>query len=181
VINAALLAVSGLLVLALFGIAAALTVVPAVVGGHVVTVLSGSMVPALRPGSIAVDRPIDPAQVRVGDIITYSAADPVSGVAELITHRVVAIGRDSVGQRFTTRGDANNAADEQPVRAAQIRGTVWYDLPYLGFVRGALRTGGVGLVAGAVVLLVAGGWLLRWSGWPGSRRGEPRARHRDRT
>ncbi len=160
--------------LVLFALAAALTVVPAFVGGHALTVMSGSMAPALRPGSIAVDRPVDPTILHVGDVITFTSLDQVTGAPETVTHRVVRITDDVSGPLFTTKGDANDVTDEQPVRADQIHGRLWYDVPLVGYVRGALRSRGLLMVAGGIVLLSAGGWLLRWSGWPGSGR-------RDRT
>lgn len=158
VVTAVLLVLSGLVMLVSFGLAAALALLPAVVGGNALTVVSGSMAPTLRPGSVAVDRPVAPSRLRVGDVVTYT----VAAAGATVTDRIVAIGHDRAGLLFTTRGDANDGVDRQPVRANQIRGTLWYSLPYVGF----LRTGGVALVGAAFLALLAGGWLLRWSGWP---------------
>ena len=178
VVDAVLLVVSMLVALTLFALAAALTVVPAVVGGHAFTVLSGSMAPTLPPGSIAVDRPVDPATLRIGDVIIYTAADPVTGEPNTVTHRVVAIGHDALGPLFTTRGDANDVADEVPVRADQVHGVLWYDVPFVGYVRSTLRSRGLLMVVGGLALLLAGGWLLRWSGWPANSRWAARGRDR---
>lgn len=39
------------------------------------------------------------------------------------------------GERtFITQGDANSTPDEKPVLPVQIRGKVWYSVPYLGHV-----------------------------------------------
>ncbi|HEY1134871.1 MAG TPA: hypothetical protein VGE77_09860, partial [Nocardioides sp.] len=54
------------------------------------------------------------------------------------------------------KGDANAAADAEPVRAVQVRGRVWYAVPYLGHVGAAFT----GQTRQTVVYLVAGGLLL---------------------
>jgi signal peptidase len=151
---------ASLAVVTLAAVAVALTLVPALVGGHALTVLSPSMVPALPPGSVLVDRPVAADSVRVGDVITYATTDEVSGVPILITHRVVAIESNSAGPTFITQGDANNAADDRPVEGAQIRGKVWYHVPYIGVARNFLLAQGAGLILGGVVALVAAVWFL---------------------
>lgn len=151
----------GLIAAAVVALALALTVVPAVAGGHTLTVLSGSMVPALPVGSVVVDRPQPADSLRVGDIVTYSTTAPTSGKAELVTHRIVAIDTSHGSPVFTTRGDANNVADARPVAADQVRGKVWYHVPYIGTARNVLLTKGTALIAGAAVLFIAGIWILR--------------------
>lgn len=149
-------AISTLAVMAIVALAVCLTAVPAIAGGHTLTVLSGSMVPRLPVGSVVVDRPVNPESLRVGDIVTYSLGK------NLITHRVVAIKRDANGPVFTTKGDANDSADSEPVHASQIRGEFWYDVPYIGIVRSFLiSTAGLMAVGGAVLLLLAVWALVR--------------------
>ncbi|HEX3779595.1 MAG TPA: signal peptidase I [Pseudonocardiaceae bacterium] len=159
----------GLVAAAIVALALGLTVVPAVAGGHTLTVLSGSMVPTLPVGSVVVDRPVPASSLRVGDIVTYATTDPVSAAPILITHRVIAIRAGVGGPTFITKGDANNVADQRPVTAAQIRGRLWYDVPYVGLVRNALLSRGVGLIAAAVLLLLIGGWVIRRALRPTSR------------
>jgi len=47
---------------------------------------------------------------------------------------VTEIGINNVsGERiFRTKGDANDAVDPDPVRPVQVRGEVWYAVPYVG-------------------------------------------------
>lgn len=148
--------VCGVVVAGIAALAIGLTVVPAVGGGHTLTVLSGSMTPRLPVGSVVVDRPVNPNSLKTGDIVTYADGH------NLITHRVVAVRRGSHGRVFTTKGDANNSADAKPVRAAQIRGELWYDVPYIGTVRNFLTTkAGLTAIGGAVVLIGAVWFLVR--------------------
>src|SRR5437763_15389239 len=99
---------AGVIVVTVFAYAALL-----VAGFRPVAVYSGSMVPALRVGSIAVDRPVPASSVRVGDVITFE--DPyVSG--RLVTHRVVRIFHTSKGPAYRTEGDANPSRDPCAIR-----------------------------------------------------------------
>lgn len=112
-------------------------VVPAVTGSRPMTVLTGSMVPTYPPGTLIVVSPIDPSDIRIGMPISYQLE---SGKDVVVTHRVVSITSSSSGEiEFTTKGDANAVADEKPVRPVQVRGTVSYSIPYLGWVNTAVN------------------------------------------
>lgn len=127
---------------------AALVVIPRLVHGAALSVRSGSMAPALHVGDLVVDRHVDPATLRVGDIATYRQE---SGA--LITHRVVGIDAAGGERSFTFRGDANRAADPRPVPAGAIAGRVWLTLPRLGTVRERLaRVRPAVVIAGVVAL-----------------------------
>ncbi len=126
---------SWMLLFAVLAVAAVMIVIPRVGGATAYTVLTGSMAPGMPAGSLAVVRAVDPATVRQGDVITYQIK---SGEPEVVTHRVVGVGHTFGGElRFTARGDANNANDP-PIKAEQIRGTLWYQVPLLGYVNSAL-------------------------------------------
>lgn len=113
-------------------------VVPRLAGATPYAVLTGSMQPAHPAGSLVVVRPRPAEQVAVGDVITYQL---VSGRADVVTHRVVAVRRGADGTTsFVTRGDANRVDDREPVRDVQVRGVVWYSVPHLGRVH-VLLTG----------------------------------------
>ncbi len=104
-------------------------VVPRVIGAVPLTVLSASMEPALSAGDLVVVRPVDPADLRVGDVITVQ---PATGDPTLVTHRVTAVERvDGAVASVQTRGDANGAADD-PVLPAQVQGRVLYSVPLVG-------------------------------------------------
>ena len=123
-----------------------------------VAVYSGSMVPALRVGSIAVDRSIPSASVRVGDVITF--ADPyVPG--RLVTHRVVRIFHTARGSAYRTKGDAIAARDPWTVRLPGRVGQVAFSVPYVGYALWYLHTREVrmGLILFSALLLLS--WALR--------------------
>lgn len=148
--------ISTLIVVAILALAVALTLAPAVAGGHTLTVLSGSMTPRLPVGSVVVDKPVEASSLRAGDIVTYAGDDG------LVTHRIVRVKQGSAGPVFTTKGDANNTADTEPVDASQIRGELWYHIPYVGTVRDFLiSTGGLLAVGGAVTLGAAVWFIVR--------------------
>ncbi|QGU08459.1 Signal peptidase I W [Corynebacterium occultum] len=118
------------------GMAVLVIGVPAVVGGMPVTVLSGSMEPSYSPGDLVVIRPTPADEVQVGQVLTYQlrSDDPT-----LVTHRVLSRSMSTNGElTFITQGDANDTPDEQPVKAVQVVGSVWYTIPWLGWVNQAI-------------------------------------------
>ncbi|GAA4161663.1 hypothetical protein GCM10022286_19590 [Gryllotalpicola daejeonensis] len=132
---------AGLLALIL-GIAVAAIAVPKLAGAVPLTVLSSSMEPTLHPGAMAVVRPIaqsDLGRIRIGEIITFQ---PFPNDPTLVTHRVVQIKHLSTGDYvFVTKGDANSTVD-QPVRGKQVRATLWYAMPWLGWVNDLVNARG---------------------------------------
>jgi signal peptidase I len=132
-----------------WGFVAAITIllvvsvaVPRIAGAQPYTIQTGSMQPTMPPGTLVVDKPVSAGDVEVGDVITYQLRP---GKPEVVTHRVVSQGVDGRGRFvFWTKGDANSAVDAAPVRPVQVRGEVWYSVPYVGYVgelvSGRLRT-----------------------------------------
>jgi signal peptidase len=128
----------------------AVAVYPMVTGGAALAVLSGSMTPGLPVGGMVFTQPVDPADVAVGDVLTFQRpSDP----GELVTHRVVAIDASGAAPLFTTKGDANDSADLDPVPASAVQGRLWFSVGSLGRVIALLHSPkGVGVL----VLLVCG-------------------------
>jgi len=86
------------------------------------TVVSPSMQSAIPVGSLIITRrPASPAELQVGDVITYFD----SARTETITHRIVEI--DPVNWQFTTKGDNNPGNDPEPIPADLLVGrVVWH-------------------------------------------------------
>lgn len=148
------LGLSGGLFALVLVIAAAVIVVPLVTHSTPYTVLTSSMEPTLPPGTLIVVKPIDTAAIRVGDVVTYQLN---SGKAAVVTHRVTAITTTDTGARlFTLKGDNNGIADVNPVQEVQVRGKVWYSVPWIGyvnnFVNGQARSWIAPLIAGSLFL-----------------------------
>jgi signal peptidase len=102
-----------------------------VLGFEPVAVYSGSMRPTLGVGSLAVDRVVPAASVRVGDVITFN--DPyVKG--RLVTHRVAKIVATKQGLAYRTKGDANAARDPWAIRLTGHVGRVAFHVPLAGYV-----------------------------------------------
>lgn len=122
---------SGMFTVVLVGlllILGAVIVVPKVLGGAGLTVLSSSMEPTYSAGDMVISVPQD--RYAVGDVVTFQ---PVSGDPTLITHRIVAHRTGDTAVFYVTRGDANGN-DDEPIVGGQIMGKVMYHVPYVGHV-----------------------------------------------
>ena len=98
---------------------------------RIMVVLSGSMKPTIKTGSIIVTKPR--AAYTIGDIITFG---PDTKKQVPTTHRITALKDDG----FITRGDSNDAADTSLVRSGDIIGEVLFSVPYLGYAVSAAKT-----------------------------------------
>lgn len=133
-------------------VAALLVAFPRLTGGAALTVLSGSMTPTYPVGSVVFVQPVDPADVRAGDVITFANDDGRS----FTTHRVVEIEHTPDGRQFVTKGDANRGVDPDPVVDEAVRGRVSFNVPYLGRVRDAIATPwGLSTIASLAALSLA--------------------------
>lgn len=159
-------ALSSAATVAVVALVVALVVVPRLVGGASLTVLTGSMEPSLSPGDVVVTQGVDVDEVctdvSVGTVVTFL---PETDDPALITHRVVGktIGTfdDGTSCRLVTQGDANSAADD-PVSPAQVRGVLLYALPKLGWAQQWATGNPQGLLTvGAVALVAYGLWTSR--------------------
>jgi signal peptidase len=123
-----------------------------------VTVLSGSMGPGMPVGAVAVLVPVNPAAVKVGDVITFQA--PIAD-HPVVTHRVVEILEGGAHPVFRTKGDANLSAD--PWSARIESSPAWRRVavvPYAGRVIRALRSAPVHHATVQVVPVLLLGVLL---------------------
>ena len=101
-------------------------------GFQVYGVLSGSMEPSYPVGSLVYVKAVDPEDLKIRDVITYSVSPKT-----VVTHRIVEIVPDDNNpyiKRFRTKGDANNDVDAALVGAADIIGRVSFCIPHLGNV-----------------------------------------------
>ena len=110
-------------------IIAVVMVAPGLISGstQILTVMSESMSPAIGVGDVIIVKSVDPATLKIGDIITY--APQKYGV--VITHRIIDIEENG---DFVTKGDANRRNDINNVDPAQVIGKCDMILPYLGYL-----------------------------------------------
>ncbi|MDR1824560.1 MAG: signal peptidase I [Bifidobacteriaceae bacterium] len=116
----------------LLALAVALAVIPSLNHGKALTVLTGSMQPALNPGDVAVVFAVDGFDdIELGDVVTYmpNPDDPT-----LVTHRAVAWTTGVDGERrLVVQGDANNTPDD-PIKEVQLKAKLAYTVPWVGNV-----------------------------------------------
>lgn len=92
-----------------------------------------SMSPTLKSGSLMLINSIDPAKVKVGDIIVYTVPSAVRdyyNYPAVVSHRVIAVNVNPV-LSFRTKGD-NTGEDPFTIRSQDVRGTVGKQIPFLG-------------------------------------------------
>lgn len=132
------------------------------------TVLSGSMKPGIPVGSVVIDTPEKPPDIRVGQIVTYQI--PVLD-HHVVSHRVVKIVSGGPRPVFQTKGDANGAPD--PWTAQTDGSGLWRVravVPWAGWAILALRKPVVQHVLVWVLPAILGlVWLLNIWRRPASR------------
>lgn len=105
---------------------------PRIAGFETYAVETASMDPTIPVGALVVVQPKGAADLVKGDIVAYQRGDVV------IVHRVVA--NQVVEGYLTTKGDANELEDQEPVRYESVIGSVVFSIPYLGTFGGILTT-----------------------------------------
>lgn len=104
-------------------------------------VLSGSMEPTLSVNDVIIVR--EQESYGVGDIVVYENG------REMIVHKII----EKDGDTLTTKGDANNTADE-PISTEAVKGKVVFSIRYAGVAVNALRSpvGAIVIILTAVLL-----------------------------
>jgi signal peptidase len=140
------------LLLLVVALALAAVGIPKATGSVPLTILTSSMTPNLPPGTLIVVQPVDPGDLRIGDVATYQIR---SGEPGVITHRILSIGTTTTGDRtFTFQGDNNRSADPEQITAGQIQGRVWYSLPLLGYLNSAVGVNRTWMVPALAAVLI---------------------------
>ena len=126
-----------------------------VIGLKTYSVISPSMQPAYNVGDLVYVKGYDiediPENVKVGDAITFVLDENLT----VATHRVVAIDLES--SHFTTKGDANDTPDANPVHFKNLVGKVVFKIPLLGYVADWVQNPPgtyIAVTIGAVLLLL---------------------------
>ena len=122
--------------------------VPYLFGYRPMAVLSASMEPAYPTGSVVFVKKVEPAEIEIGDPITFHR----EGLAEPITHRVIAIDTDA--RIFTTKGDNVTGVTDTVPFDSLIGRSSQFAIPLIGYVAVNIRTLPGILIACAVLLVV---------------------------
>ena len=119
--------------------------IPSVFGYSMLIIASPSMTGSIEAGDAIIIKKSD--SYAVGDVITYFPADESFSV----THRIVRM----EGDKFYTKGDANQSEDPDPVLIEQIAGKVAVKLDKVGYFIGWLKSpAGIIIAAAFIVLLI---------------------------
>ena len=96
--------------------------VPSIGGISPLIVLTDSMLPEISSGDLIITKQIDPADVKVGDVISFF--DPAGNGSSVVTHRVIEIVTENGETKWRTRGDNNNTEDRVAVPFDNLVG-IW--------------------------------------------------------
>ncbi len=104
---------------------------PSIFGYQLKTVLSGSMEPAIKTGSIIAVKPGgDMTRFKEGDIITFMDEE-----RRLVTHRIIEVVQSGDQTMYRTKGDNNNAPDQNLVMSGNVVAEyTGFTIPYLGYI-----------------------------------------------
>lgn len=123
-----------------------------IIGYQCFNIISPSMEPQYSVGDLIYVKKVDPATIKVNDVITFVINEELA----VGTHRVVRV--DAENQRLYTKGDANEIEDQDPVHFNNVIGVPKFSIPKLGYVSdfiqnppGMYITIGIGIV---LILLV---------------------------
>jgi signal peptidase len=92
-------------------------------------VMSGSMEPAIKTGSLVVIKPS--VHYAISDVITFGK-DTKKDVPT--THRIIEMRTQEGKYAYRTRGDANENEDMKEVPEGEVIGKVLLDIPYAGYI-----------------------------------------------
>jgi len=126
-----------LIILIAIGVLVAFSLIPIKGNYRIMSVMSGSMEPALPVGSLIVVKPS--SNYRVGDIITFLPIDAKTK-EENVTHRLYSIEETGSRRIITTKGDANKDPDERTITQDRVIGKHLFTVALLGYVLTYIKT-----------------------------------------
>ena len=129
---------------------------PQVFGYQLKTVLSGSMEPGIKTGSIIAVKPGgNMIRFHKGDVITFKSEDNV-----IVTHRIAEVLKNGSQISYRTKGDNNKTEDLEPVSSnnvlAEYKG---FTIPYVGYVADYAKS----KTGGALILFLPGLLFLAYA------------------
>jgi len=124
-------------------------VIPNSYGVKTLAVLSNSMAPNIKKGSMVFVTPVKPAVIEVGDFISYTMS-----VGQLVTGRVTQI--DVINKFFTVKDDLSGASEAVQVSFDNMIGVVKFSVPFMGYMLGYVLTsqGKVVVITGVLALII---------------------------
>ncbi|MEH7157416.1 signal peptidase I SipW [Neobacillus drentensis] len=128
---------------------------PQIFGYELKTVLSGSMEPGIKTGSIIAVKPGgDMNRFKTGDVITFKLDEK-----KIITHRIIEVSKVQEQVIYKTKGDNNKSPDINPVLSQNVVAEYnGFTIPYLGYFISFTNSKN-----GAFLLIIPGLFLLLYS------------------
>lgn len=126
----------------------------------ILTVLSGSMEPKIKTGSLVFVLPS--ANYKPGDVITFKGAGGPKAVP--VTHRIVEMKVEHGSPVYVTKGDANNSPDTRQILQNEIIGKELFSVPYFGYAIEVARKpyGFLALIIIPALLIIGDQALTIW-------------------
>ncbi|MFC7393380.1 signal peptidase I SipW [Scopulibacillus cellulosilyticus] len=123
-------------------------------GYKIETVLSGSMTPTFKTGSVITVKSLDdPSALRKNDVISFH---PPGNSNMLITHRITKVSKNDGQLQFETKGDHNQTTDLEKIPSQNVVGQyTGFTIPYIGYFVEFL-----GSKLGCILLLILPGFIL---------------------
>ena len=127
--------------------------VPSIFGIKPFMVLSGSMETEIHRGDLILTKIIDPETLRIDDVIAFRDAE-----GTVTTHRIIDIVVKNGQTYFITKGDNNNAQDQNLVQLNDVEGLYIGRIHGIGSMMSSLAepTTIIMLVLGVTVIFVIG-------------------------
>jgi len=124
-------------------------VIPNSYGVKTLAVLSNSMAPNIKKGSMVFVTPARPAAIEVGDFISFTMS-----AEQLVTGRVTQI--DVINKLFTVKDDLSGASEAVQVPFDNMIGVVKFSVPFMGYLLGYVLTsqGKVVVITGVIALII---------------------------
>ncbi|MCJ7829656.1 signal peptidase I [Patescibacteria group bacterium] len=128
------------------GLVIAFSMIPFKNNFKILAVMSGSMKPTIKTGSLVF---IKPSPVyNQGEIISFHPSDAKTEKGT-VTHRIYYIESSLNHKFYITKGDANNAPDPQRISEDRIVGKYIFAVPVLGYLIGFIKT-----IPGLVLIII---------------------------
>lgn len=95
-------------------------------------IATGSMEPMIKPGDVILVKKITDMEginlLKMGDVMQFKRG------SILITHRIIEIvENEEAGRQYRTQGDNNSGADVELVKPEDVKGTIVYVVPKIGW------------------------------------------------
>jgi signal peptidase I, archaeal type len=121
-------------------------------GYRALIVLSGSMEPTIKTGSLIFIK--KEKNYKKNDVVSYGSVVRKNAI---VTHRIIDIIKKQNIKYFILKGDANKSRDLYPVPATAVLGKFIFAIPFLGYFISFAKT-----PLGLIILIIIPGTIIIW-------------------